>query len=112
MLIRKNLSIILIAYSLSVALLLASTTFPYAPLPNSDIMWKSLIEIFFCGSRIVLEFLMLLQGDWGSLFDEMNEEDLWIRQELIDDKVVEEEDADEMNDTEEDIVLYYSFLFE
>ena len=55
---------------------------------------------------------MLLQGDWGSLFDEMNEEDLWIRQELIDDKVVEEEDADEMNDTEEDIVLYYSFLLE
>ena len=45
---------------------------------------------------------MLLQGDWGSLFDEMNEEDLWIWQELIDDKVVEEEDADEMNDTEED----------
>ena len=55
---------------------------------------------------------MLLQGDWGSLFDEMNEEDLWIRQELIDDKVVEEEDADEMNDTEEDIVFIILFWFE
>ena len=40
----------------------------------------------------------------------MKEEDFGMRQELIDDKVVEEEDADEMNDTEEDIAFYYSFL--
>lgn len=55
---------------------------------------------------------MLLQGDCGSLLDEMKEEDFGMRQELIDDKVVEEEDADETNDTEEDIVFIILFWFE